>query len=137
MPFINIIIIWAIFYNYWNIKLSHSLWMAMQLISIHILIKFWHVIKLGILNIWIYVIYNEGKSTWSNFNYLHDDIWTKEKMTCDTSNKFSWKLKFSWNFDLNHSLWLFNLYIFILWHVAQSKVAVWHIDWILKKKLFT
>ncbi len=27
------------------------------------------------------MIYNEDKSTWSNLNYLHDDIWRKENLT--------------------------------------------------------
>jgi len=41
---------------------------------------------------------------------------------------FSW---FVWNIDIHHRLWLFILDGFGLWHVTQSKVATWHINWIL------
>ncbi len=30
----------------------------------------------------IYIIYNEEKSTWSDFKYLHDDTWRNEKFPC-------------------------------------------------------
>jgi len=45
---------------------------------------------------------------------------------------FLWKLKFYWNFDLNHPLWLFNLNVFILWQMAQTKVATWNVNKIWK-----
>ncbi len=82
---------------------------------------------------WNFLIYSEKKSTWPNFNYLHDDIWTKEILTRGTWNKFWWKLIIYLNLDFNHPLWLFNLNVFILWRVAQSKIATWHNDWILEK----
>jgi hypothetical protein len=41
---------------------------------------------------------------------------------------------FYWNLDLNHPLWLFTLNLFILWHMAQWKVATLHIDWIFEKQ---
>jgi hypothetical protein len=38
---------------------------------------------------------------------------------------FSWFFK---NIDIHHPLWLFVLDGFGLWHMAQSKVAMWHIN---------
>jgi hypothetical protein len=42
---------------------------------------------------------------------------------------FSW---FFWNIDIHRPLWLFVLDGLGLWHMAQSKVVMWHINWILK-----
>jgi hypothetical protein len=41
---------------------------------------------LEFFNALLYIIYNEEKSTWSNFNYLHDDTWTNENLTRGTWN---------------------------------------------------
>ncbi len=42
-------------------------------------------------------------------------------------------LRFFWNIDIHHPLWLFLLNGFGLWHVAQSKIAMWNINWIWKQ----
>jgi hypothetical protein len=47
---------------------------------------------------------------------------------------FWWKFNFYWDIDLNYPLRLLNLDVFRVWHVAQSKVVMWHIDQILQKK---
>jgi hypothetical protein len=129
LSFVNIIFFWEYFY-YWNINLSHPLWIAIDFNTFsNQVFATWQNLE---FLIWFYIIYNGGKSTWSNFNYLHDDIWTNENLTNGIQNNFLWKLNFYWNFDLNHPLWLFSLYVFLLWHVAQLKVVTWHIDWILE-----
>jgi hypothetical protein len=40
------------------------------------------------------ITYNEKKSTWSNFNILHGNIWTKENLMHGTKklfDEFFWK----------------------------------------------
>jgi hypothetical protein len=46
---------------------------------------------------------------------------------------FSW---FFWNIDIHCPLWLFILDGLGLWHVAQSNVAMWHINWILETNIY-
>jgi hypothetical protein len=41
-------------------------------------------------------------------------------------------LWFFWNIDVHCPLWLFVLNNLGLWHMAQSKVVMWHINWILE-----
>ncbi len=45
-------------------------------------------------------------------------------------------LWFFWNTDIHHPLWLFILDDFGLWEMAQSKVATWHIHWILETNIY-
>jgi len=45
------------------------------------------------------------------------------------------KLFSFWNVNFHHPLWLFIYNGFILWHMAQSKVPMGHINWDLKIKL--
>jgi len=45
-------------------------------------------------------------------------------------------LWFFWNIDIHCPLWLFVLDGLGLWHVAQSKVAMWHINWILETNIY-
>jgi hypothetical protein len=57
-----------------------------------------------------------------------------------SSNFNTWHyemVNFFWNIDMYHPLWLFILYGFTLWHVAQSKVVTWHINWILETNTYT
>jgi hypothetical protein len=46
---------------------------------------------------------------------------------------FSW---FFWNIDIHYPLWLFVLDGLGLWHMAQSKVAMWHNNWILETNIY-
>jgi hypothetical protein len=46
---------------------------------------------------------------------------------------FSWVF---WKFDIHRPLWLFVLNGLGLWHMAQSKVAMWHINWILETNIY-
>jgi hypothetical protein len=64
-------------------------------------------------------------SCWCHFSSIHQNFntWHYED--------FSW---FFWNIDIHCPLWLFILDGFGLWHMAQSKVAMWHINWILENK---
>jgi len=63
-------------FYYCNINLGHPLWMAINFNTF-----FNHNLStqnLEFSNTRFYIIYEEEKSTWSNFNYLvHDDTWTK------------------------------------------------------------
>jgi hypothetical protein len=72
------------------INLSHPLWMTINFNTYFNQIlthgKTWNF-----FNIWFYIKFNEEKSTWFDFNYLHDDTWTKENLTHGTWNKFWWK----------------------------------------------
>jgi len=43
---------------------------------------------------------------------------------------------FLWNINIHHPLWLFILYGLTLWHVAKSRVATWHINWILETNIY-
>jgi len=45
-------------------------------------------------------------------------------------------LWFFWNIDIHCPLWLFILDGLGLWHVAQSKVAIWHINWVLETYIY-
>jgi hypothetical protein len=67
------------------------------------------------------------------YDYNHDVMLTSflsihRNLTC-TMKFFH---DFFWNIDIHHPLWLFVLNGFHLWLVAQSKVAMWHINWILE-----
>jgi hypothetical protein len=46
---------------------------------------------------------------------------------------FSWFFK---NIDIHHPLWLFILDRLGLWHMAQSKLITWHINWILETNIY-
>jgi hypothetical protein len=53
------------------------------------------------------------------------NMWHYEDFSC-----------FFWNIDIHHPLWLFVLDGLGLWHMAQSKVATWHINWILETNVY-
>jgi hypothetical protein len=56
-------------------------------------------------------------SCWHHFSSIH------QILTHDIIKIFWW---FFWNIDIHSPLWLFILYGLRLWHVAQSKVAMWY-----------
>ncbi len=45
-------------------------------------------------------------------------------------------LWYFWNIDIHCPLWLYVLNALGLRHVAQSKVATWHINWILETNIY-
>jgi hypothetical protein len=64
-------------------------------------------------------------SCWHHFSSIHQNLTHGiMKKNCD----------FFENIDIHHPLWLFVLDSFGLWHMAQSKVAMWHINWNLENK---
>ncbi len=42
----------------------------------------------------------------------------------------------TWHYDIHRPLWSFVLNDLGLWHVTQSKVATWHINWILETIIY-
>jgi hypothetical protein len=128
LRFVNIIICWGTFY-YWNINLGHPLRMAID------------------FNTYSNQILTHGK-TWEFFIYDFISYIMRKNQHGPISIIYMIRLEqrkiwhmalginlndfiFYWNLDLKHPLWLFNLGVFILWHVTQSNVTTWHIDWIL------
>jgi len=65
-------------------------------------------------------------SCWRQFSSIHQNL------TSGTMKVFLIFLKYWYP----SSLWLFVLNHLGLWHMAQSKVAMWHINWILETNIY-
>ncbi len=109
------------------INLRHPLWMTINFNT-----YFNQTLTHG--KTWNFLIYDFISYIMTKVNMVQFHLFTRwhlDKWKFDT-----WNLgKKILNLDFNHSLWLFNLNVFILWDVAQSKVATWHHDWVLEKNL--
>jgi hypothetical protein len=65
-------------------------------------------------------------SSWRHFSSIHQNLTRGTMMIfCDF-----------WNIDIHRPLRLFVLDALGLWHMAQSKVAMWHINWILETNIY-
>jgi hypothetical protein len=124
-----------IYIYYWKINLCHPLWKGIDFNTFFNQIlphcKTWNF-----LYIWFHTIYNEEKSTWSNFNYLYDDTWTKKKLTCGICNIFLWKFNFIkiliWTI---HNDYLIYMYLYCdAWHNQKLPCGIL-IEFWKKKKL--
>jgi hypothetical protein len=66
-------------------------------------------------------------SYWCHFSSIHQNL---------TQSIMKFLGDFFWNIDIHCPLLLFILNYLKLWHVAQSKVAMWHINWILETNIY-
>jgi hypothetical protein len=72
------------------------------------------------------------------YDYIHNVMLTSffihpSKLNMWHYEDFSW---FFWNIEIHYPLWLFVLDGLGLWHMAQSKVVMWHINWILETNIY-
>jgi hypothetical protein len=72
------------------------------------------------------------------YDYIHNVMLTSLFIHPSKFNMWHYEdfLWFFWNIDIHCPLWLFVLDGLGLWHVAQSKVATWHINWILETNIY-
>jgi hypothetical protein len=73
------------------------------------------------------------------YDYNHNVMFTSFFIHSSKFNTWHYEKNlviFFWNIDIHHPLWFCILGGFTLWHMAQSKVATWHINWILKTHIY-
>ncbi len=116
--------IWTCVYSIWE-KWCFAIRLVTRCINDFILVELIATIHFQLLcnSLMITTI----MACWRHFSSIHQNL------TCGTIRIFGWIYKKYWyplNIMIIHFRW------FRLWHVAQSKVATLHINWILETYIY-